>query len=65
LSLEAEVDLSGSAKLRLNFRVPVSSLKACEPKVIPDWKWKRVKNEKFIVHLDFDGNIRQWKVGQP
>jgi hypothetical protein len=61
---EAEVPSGFSAKLKLNFRVPISKLKPCEGQIVPSWSWRLGKNEKWYVHQDFFGNLTLRKIGK-
>ncbi len=62
--IEVEEPKTGfKGKLNLNFKVQASSLKICVWRLEPVWTWKGVKNEKFLIHIDKDGNFSQRKVG--
>jgi len=38
--------------------------KPCEAKVEEAWSWKKLKTEKWVIHVDQSGMIRTKKIGE-
>ena len=34
----------------------------CHAKEVEEWTWGKMKNEKWIVHLQTNGMLKKWKI---
>ena len=60
-----EADIGGSkVTLKPVMRVPTEILIPCEAMIVPLWSYKRMKHEKWLVHLNYLNRVTQRRVGQ-
>ena len=52
-----------SGKFKIEMGIPISKLKPCQAQIVPSWNWRQLKNEKWFVKQDYDGNFVQKKIG--
>ena len=36
----------------------------CVPKEVEEWNWKKVKHEKWVVHMKKNGKFSKWKINE-
>lgn len=65
LSIEPPIKGEITAKIsREKIIIDKREFKPCRGKEVEEWSWKRMRNEKWIVHVDKEGNITKEKVSK-
>lgn len=50
LTLKQKKEKNLGKKIAYNLKIYPSELKICQPKLITQWNWKKLKTEIFIIH---------------
>ena len=42
--------------------IDIRTFTPCTAKEVEEWCWPKMKNEKWIVHLQHNGKLSTWKI---